>query len=47
VGSDVFRMALAALLGIAWLVLVVRLGLVDLRRGTPIPVVLEDPQPAS
>jgi O-antigen/teichoic acid export membrane protein len=47
VGSDVFRMALAALLGIAWLVLVVRLGLVDLRRGTPIPVALEDPQPAS
>ncbi|MCB0879247.1 MAG: oligosaccharide flippase family protein [Thermoleophilia bacterium] len=43
--DDIVRTVLAALAGVAWLGLVLRLRLVDLRRGTPVPAALEDPQP--
>jgi PST family polysaccharide transporter len=46
-GNDAIRMTLAAVFGVIWLALVVRLRLVDLRRAAPTPVALEDPQPAS
>ncbi len=43
--SDLAVLAAAVVAGAGWLVAVLRLGLVDLRRSAPVPASLEDPQP--